>query len=534
MRYKFWWLLALMLCVVLAGCGKSGDGTGNAESRPAQGDPGRILTVLAGSEIKDIEPLLPQIEKATGLHLQMQYVGTLDAVEQLQNGANFDLAWLASSKYAMLTPGVRERVKGSERIMISPVVLGVKQQKAHELGWDDIARPPTWQEIAQAAGAGKFRFGMTNPASSNTGFAAVLGLASALSGKGEAMELADIDFKTLGAFAHAQSVTAGSSGWLAELYQREEESLDGMVNYASVMNALNASGKLKDPLFLVYPRDGVLTADYPLMLLNEQKRSDYDRLVAYLKGQEFQAAMTKLSFRTPVNNAVLPAVAMPTYFEMAFPAKRAVIDGLLDAFLNTVRKSADSTFVVDVSGSMTGERLQQLQTALLGLAGQDTSLSGRFARLHDRERISLLRFSSTVEDQRVWTMGTDTASNSNTLKSFSAYVGNLHANGSTALYSAAQQAYQAALERQRRDPERLYTVLLMTDGQSNAGVSVEEFSAWIQSLPPSQHKIRIYAVLFGEASGGQLENITQPTGGRVFDANKGGLQAAFKEIRGYQ
>lgn len=520
------WLGAMVLagCALLAGCGEhAGTSAGRGE-----------LTVLAGSELKDIEPLLPQIEKATGVRLQLKYAGTLDAVEQLQGGAQYDLVWLASNKYAMLTPGVKERVRASERIMISPVVLGVKQAKAHELGWDDATRPPTWQDIAKAAGAGRFRFAMTNPASSNTGFAAVLGLATAVSGKGEAMELADIDFKTLGAFAHAQSVTSGSSGWLSEVYEREADSLDGIVNYASVLNALNAGGKLKEPLFLVYPRDGVITADYPLMLINGARRADYEKLVAYLKGTEFQAAMTRVTYRVPVNTAVPAAVPVPDYFEMAFPAKLAVIDGLLDAYLNSVRRPADSTFVVDVSGSMSGERIGQLRATLLGLAGGDASLSGRFARLRDRERIALVRFSDYVEDEQQWALGSDRNANEAVLQDFSDYVKGLRTTGGTAIYSATRRAYQAALERAAKDPDRIYTLLVMTDGKNNSGIDADEFGRWLESLPAGQRTIRIFAVLFGEARSEQLEALTTPTGGRVFDANKAGLQAAFKEIRGYQ
>jgi Ca-activated chloride channel family protein len=39
---------------------------------------------------------------------------------------------------------------------------------------------------------------------------------------------------------------------------------------------------------LVYPHEGVSTADYPLMLLNERRRDDYQKVVAYLKGEAAQ------------------------------------------------------------------------------------------------------------------------------------------------------------------------------------------------------------------------------------------------------
>ena len=69
------WLMAALL-MLLAGCGA----------------PRVTLTVLAGSELQDLEPLLPLIERQTGVRLKMEYTGTLTGVEKLLGGAPYDLA----------------------------------------------------------------------------------------------------------------------------------------------------------------------------------------------------------------------------------------------------------------------------------------------------------------------------------------------------------------------------------------------------------------------------------------------------------
>ncbi|SMC28235.1 Ca-activated chloride channel family protein [Andreprevotia lacus DSM 23236] len=525
------YLLGLLAVLLLAGCGDKSAPAGDKAGASAK--PG--LTVLAGSELKDIEPLLPQIEQATGLHLQLKYAGSLDVIEQLQAGASFDLAWIANNKYALLDPAVRERVKASERTMISPVVLGVKASKAKALGWDKPDRQPTWADIAKVAGAGQFRFAMTNPASSNSGFSAVLGLAAAVAGKGDALETQDINKTALTAFARAQSLTAGSSGWLLDAYVGEQDRLDGIVNYASSLHALNQGGKLHEQLVLVYPKDGVITADYPLMLINPAKRADYDKLVAYLKGAEFQKAMTAQTYRQPLDPTMDAAMPRREYFELAFPAKLAVVDALLDGYQNEFRRPADSTFVIDISGSMgKGGRIEQLRGAIAGLAGSDASLSGRFSRFRARESISVLTFSDVVHEQHTWTLAEQAKDNTAELDQISDFALQLQPGGGTAIYSAAQTAYQNALARQARNPDRVYTLVLMTDGENNNGLTSQQFVQWFASLRPEQRRIRIFAVQFGEASRDELEALTGPSGGRVFDGSKAGLQAAFKEIRGYQ
>lgn len=543
-------LLALSLLTALAlglsGCNKREETSAAPASAPPAAKAASSFTILAGSELKDIEPLLPALEQATGLHVVFKYAGTLEAVERLQSGEkrgegsgeNFDGAWLASNRYALLTPGVKEKILASERTMLTPVVLGLKQSKAKSLGWLDSngqQRPGvTWKDIAQAAEKGQFSFGMTSPSASNTGFSGLIGLAAALAGKGDALEEKDIDAKRLSAFFKAQTLTAGSSGWLAQAYVKEQSHIDGLINYAASLHALNASGQLTEPLALIYPQEGILTADYPLMLLNSAKRADYDKLLAFVRSAAFQKPMTQQTFRKPVATEVaFDAKLYPsTLIELPFPARLAVIDAVLQAFDDQIRRPADSSFVLDISGSMRGDRLAQMKTALLGLTGVDSTLSGRFARLREREKISLLAFDDSVRPAQNFTLQAQQREAAE--QAIRGYINGLQASGGTAIFSAAQNAYQTALERRKADPGRFYSVVLLTDGESNQGLSGSEFAAWYGALPEADKSLRIYAIQFGEARADQLEALASLSGGRVFNATRTPLAQVFKEIRGYQ
>jgi Ca-activated chloride channel family protein len=515
-------------CLMLAACDKAAQ-----SGAAAQDDPNRLV-VLAGSELKDIEALLPSIRAATGVELVPKYAGTLDAVERLQGGEAFDLAWLASNRYASLVPAVKARIHASERTMLTPVVLGLKQSRARELGWENNPSL-TWKDIASAAVAGKFTFGMTSPATSNSGFSGLLGLAAALSGKGDALEEKDIDAKRLAAFFKAQRMTAGSSGWLAEAYVKDQGKVDGMINYASTMLALNRGATLREPLVLIYPQDGIVTADYPLMLINPARRAAYDKVVAYVRGPQFQKAMSEQTLRRPVNpdvaQAPLPAQAL---VELSFPAKLAVVDAILAAFDNQVRLPTDSTFVLDQSGSMNDGRIDQLKKAMLGLSGVDTTVSGRFARFRNRERVFLVPFSTAPEATERFDMGKSDSENQVTLALLSKRVGRLQPDGGTAIYDSLIQAYQEALVRRRADPERFYSIVVMTDGVNTQGASSYDFVRWHAALPAAERDLRVFPVVFGEADAAELQHVAELTGGRSFDSRKSSLAAIFKEIRGYQ
>jgi len=499
--------------------------------------PSTTLTVLAGSELKDIEPLLDDIRRATGVRLQMTYVGTLDGVERLQSGEQTDIAWFASNRYAMLVPDAKKRIVASERTMLTPVVLGLKSSKAKALGWDDGSGSytgATWKDISQAAEAGKFTFGMTSPASSNTGFSALLGLAAALSGKGDALEANDIDSKALASFFKAQKMTAGSSGWLAEAFLKNQDQVDGIINYSSVLLSLNRDPAMREKLTLIYPKDGITTSDYPIMLINPDKRAAYDALVTYLRGVDFQKAMAQSTLRLAVNPEVAQPNPASAIGELAFPAKQEVVDTILLTFDNQVRTPPDSTFVLDTSGSMEGRRLDQLKTTMLGLSGNDASISGRFARFRNREQIHITPFSDVVETTQSFDMGGDEAQSRKVLQSISSYVSGLYASGGTAIYDATAVAYKEALQRRQRDPNRFYSIVVMTDGANTSGISLANFERWYNALPAQMKGIRVFTISFGSAREDELKRLAEMTGGRSFDGTKSGLQAIFKEVRGYQ
>jgi Ca-activated chloride channel family protein len=150
-----------------------------------------------------------------------------------------------------MIPGASKRLGASTKIMASPVVLGVRRPLARKLGWDKKA--PTWRDIAKAAEAKKFTYGMTDPSASNSGFSALVGVASALSGGGAALDAKRaIDVgPDLRRFFSGQTMTSGSSGWLADQFIKKSAkrgSPDGLANYESVLLGLNAEGKLSSHL----------------------------------------------------------------------------------------------------------------------------------------------------------------------------------------------------------------------------------------------------------------------------------------------
>jgi Ca-activated chloride channel family protein len=519
-------LVAVLAAGLVGGCGDD-------KSSPNANDP-NTLTVLAGSEVKDLEPLLPDLRKATGVSLVMKYSGTLEGAEAISGGAATDVAWFANGNYLSLLPGAGSRVVAREKIMLSPVVIGVKKSVADRFGWTDNPNV-TWKDIQITSADGKFRFAMTNPAASNSGLTALIGVASALSGSSDSIDTGTINKDALRAFFKGQALTAGSSGFLADSYLRDQDTVDGIINYESILLSLNNGGKLHEPLVLVYPKEGIVTADYPFLLLNDAKRAAYDKVTAYLRSPDVQKRIMTDTLRRPA----IPGIPLDARFttqtliELPYPAKLETIDALITAYLDEVRRPASAVFVLDVSGSMEGDRLDKLKAAMKALTGTDTSITGQFTRFRAHEQVTIVTFAGEIEDTREFTID-DTKPDGPDMTAIRAYIDGLQTFDSTAIYTGLEKAYEVIGTSQASDPDRLFSIVLMTDGENNAGVTPEDFTTDYHTLAAPVQAVHVYPVLFGDASKDAMAAIATLTGGTVFDATTTSLLTIFKQIRGYQ
>ncbi|MFG1642626.1 substrate-binding domain-containing protein [Amycolatopsis sp. NPDC049252] len=532
--------LVALSAVLLAGCSDSSSSAPLGDPEPG------TLRILAGSELADMQPVLDEAEKATGVKVKFTFTGTLEGAESLANGSvdgKYDAVWFSSNRYPAGIPEAAKRLGNQVKIMSSPVVLGLSASSAQRLGW--TGKPVGWGEIAAQAGKKAFTYGMTDPSASNSGFSALVGVASALAGAGNAIDARQIAAVTpqLTQFFSAQALSAGSSGWLSDAYTRRAtgqdpgQKVDGLINYESVLLSANASGKLPEPLKVIYPSDGVITADYPLTLLasaGDDARSAHQRLADYLRTPDVQKKIMDTTQRRPV----VPGVALGSQFarrdlvELPFPATQQAVDALLQAYFDKIRRPSRTLYVLDTSGSMEGDRIDALRTALAGLTGADNSLTGRYRRFRSREEVTMLPFNTGPQAPRTFTVPEqDPAAELARIKAFAE---GLKARGGTAIYDSLSQAYRVLEPLAARDPDRFTSIVLMTDGENANGSSLPDFQASFGSLPPAMKGVPVFTVLFGEGSSDELTQVATMTGGKVFDARKVQLPDVFQEIRGYQ
>ena len=522
--------LAAFMSLVLVACSTFEEGTSNTPDTSGAGPSGNAdLTIVAATELKDLEELVDRAAEELGFTIDMQFPGgTLENSQTLKQGGfdgEVDATWFATNRYVNLI-GASDKLDGETKIATSPVAFGVWEDSAKRLGWD--TKQPTWAEFADAAASGKFTFGMTNPQASNSGFSALVSVATALADTGDAISPTDLERvgPQLKELFEAQSMVSGSSGWLAETFVNDSSRGDGIINYEATLHQLKAQGV---PIEVVVPADGVISADYPLSALANPAHADargrVEELSRWLLEHQEDIAQT---YRRPVTGVdnVPVEIANQHVIELPFPANEGVVDELLYAYDNSYRKPGRTTFVLDTSGSMEGQRLASLKSIMHSLIdGSASTLTGDVS-LRDRETVTLQAFDFAPHEPLTVRFSREDPKSAEKLSDF---VDGLQAEGGTAVYETLLKALR------NTDPNGgIPSIVLLSDGESTVAPDYVEFKRQYEALPEQLRNVPVFVILYGDANAIEMQALADLTGGEVFDALGGDLAAAFKEIRGFQ
>ena len=524
--------LAVMVLstVVMAGCARGTDTftseTAGVPTVVFDDDP---LRIIAATELRDLEAAVEQASGELGFAIELEFPGgTLENSERLRQGdfdADVDATWFATNRYADLI-GASDKLGQATRIATSPVALGVTGDHARHLGWTE--RQPTWAEIGSAAASGQLTFGMTDPSTSNSGFSALVSAATAYADTGQALTLDDIESEApeLRSFLSGQTMTSGSSGWLKDAFLRDPNRANALINYESVLHTLNAENNAG--LQVVVPADGVVSADYPLTPLATADAEANRQVEALAKWMLDHPEHLTNTFRRPVDPmAILPPELTRAFvIEQPFPGDRAVTDALIAAYHNELRVPGNTTFLLDVSGSMAGTRMELLRSTMREMiSGEASSLTGDVS-LREREEVTIIPFTSSPGEPIAATVDEVGGPQRQELLNG---VATLQAEGGSGIYDALLQAYDEV------EPGAFIpSIVLMTDGEQTGGHTFGDFQRLYSELPTEKKRIPVFVILYGEANITEMENLAGLTGGKIFDAMNGHLEDAFAEIRAYQ
>jgi len=532
-------LISLIIPLLFGGCDRN-------EPQPQKTAPKNIkasaitLSIVSGSENKTLEPLLQHFSHQQNIQVSMQYMGSVDIAHEIAKGAHseFDAVWPASGLWLSL--GDKQGlVKHAQSIMRSPVVFAVKKSIAEKLGWDK--KDVTVMEILEATERGDVRFAMTSATQSNSGASAFLAFLSAFAGSPEVLTTEQLNDSQVGntikRFLNTVNRSSGSSGWLMEMLRKEYLYYDGMVNYESMVIELNqklAPGQ--EPLYAVYPVDGLSIADSPLGFIDRDNKKKED---AFLKLQEYllspavqdsiqsqgrrtglvgmQADATKTGVFNPDWGIDIQRILNP----IRVPAV-PVVEEALNLYQTSFRKPSLTAYVLDYSGSMQGEGIEQLKKAMRTLL--DQKIAKQFLLQASPEDITIIvPFNSQVIDAFQ-----GEGNKPETLRELLRRVETLQPGGGTNMYLAAAQAMKT-MKTYAESGKYQASVIVMSDGVSEG--NSQQFHSTLAGSGMGKD-IPVFTILFGKAKKEQMQELAETMSGRMFDG-RADVVKAFREAKGY-
>ena len=492
----------------------------------------QTLRIVSGSENKELEPILEEYADEEDIRIEMSYKGSLDIMRLLEEeDISYDAVWPASSLW--LTVGDTDhRVKHAESISITPVVFGIRKSLAEELGF--VGREVSVRDILSVIEAGKLKFCMTSATQSNSGASAYIGFLYALLGNPEMITMEDLQSEELKTqvqeLLYGVDRSSGSSDWLKDMFL--EGDFDAMVNYECLMIQTNEvlEDRGEEPLYVVYPYDGLSLADSPLGYVDqgeEEKEELFLGLQEYLLSEETQDAIQRTGRRTGYTgisernreifreewglqpDRVLSPIRMP---------ETEVLFECLNLYQTELRKPSLSVYCLDYSGSMSGRGNRQLVEAMEQLLIQENAAKNFLQASQDEVNI-LIPFNSEPIDVFM------AAGNGSELEGLYERVEEQTPGGGTNMYSAIVEGLDLLYSFDLSD----YTpaIILLTDGQS--GGSIDDIEPYYSDLGVS---IPIFSIMFGDADESQLEELAEYSNARVFDGREN-LTEAFRSVKGY-
>ena len=495
----------------------------------------QTLNILSGSENQVLEPILEEFEKKNNIKINMTYEGSVDIMQELQNGAQgYDAVFPANSIWISMGD-TNLKVKHQQSITTTPVVFGIKKSVAEKLGF--VGKDVTTKDILEKIEDKELSFMMTSATQSNSGATAYLGFIYALLNNPEVITSEDLDNeelkKDLTTILSGVNRSSGSSDWLKDLFL--ESNYDAMVNYESIIIDTNKSlvAEGKEPLYVIYPKDGLGIADSPLGYIDNgdsQKEDAFLKLEEYLTSDEVKPKLLELGRRTAFainfeNNN--PDVFNPDWGidtkkvlnVMKMPSAD-VIQKALNMYQTELRKPSLTVYCLDYSGSMYGDGVESLRNAMDMLLNQNKAAT-YMLQASPKDVTIVIPFDDEVLD--IWKAE---GNNETTLKELQNKINDLNPQGGTNIYDPLVAAMNEISKYDVSD----YTtsIILMSDGMSNSGNIQDVINKWNSS----KLDIPIFSITFGNSDEAQLQELADFSKARVFDGKKD-LEKAFKQAKGY-
>lgn len=520
-----------------------------------------VVTMVYGSEKQAwLEPLVTTYNEQrnrTGegsvIVIEATPMGSIESGDAIVEGRLTPVVWSpASSAYVPVVETKWRQQHSTDLIVgtpkdlvLSPVVVAMWRPMAEALGWPE--RTLGWSDIAELAVSdegwaaygypewGGFKFGHTAPNRSNSGIISVIAEAYAGAGKQRDLTLDDLQSDAVIAFMTAVESSiihyGSSTGFFAtRMFERGPSYLSAAVLYENLIaeqEAKRLRGESQQlPVVAIYPKEGTFWSNHPYITLNAPWVTDEQQEAAgmfesFLLARPQQTQSIAYGFR-PADPGV--PLTSPLDLEHGVDPQQPqtvlevppgeVVEGVLNLWRAQVKKPVDLVVVMDISGSMKGEKISAARTSLIEFINL----------LDDRDRLQILLFSDELIPL------TPLSPLGEKREDVMRRVAGVIEGGDTRLYDAIQLAYDDLAAH--GDSKHIRAIVALTDGNDTAStLDLEQLLHSVGNLSEGGHATKVFTIAFGNnADARVLIQISEATGARQYDSDPDTIRQVYSEI----
>jgi Ca-activated chloride channel family protein len=518
------------------------------------------ITMLYGSEkeawlvplVEEFNAARYKTEEGSIIEVEATPMGSIESAEGIVAGTLQPTIWSpASSVYVPVANAewrkthAEDLVVGTpEDLVLSPVVIAMWKPMAEVLGWPD--RDIGWTDIAELAIAdegwaaygypewGTFKFGHTHPNFSNSGIVSVIAEAYAGADKVRDLTLDDLDDPELAAFV--QDVESSvihygrSTGFFARrMFNNGPSYLSAAVMYENLVveqERKRLSGESSQlPVVAIYPEEGTIWSNHPYAVLNAPWVTEAQAEAAgifedFLLDTPQQLRSIEYGFR-PADPAIPLTSPLdtqhgvdPSQPETVLEVPSAdVIVGIQELW-REVKKPVDLVVVMDVSGSMQGQKIASARQSLLDF----------IELLDDRDRLQIILFSHEL------TTLTPLTPLGEKREDVRRRVSGVIEGGDTRLYDAVQVAYEEL--RENGDPKHIRAIVALSDGADTvSNMNLDQLVQQVGNLSEGGNATKVFTIAFGnDAVEHILQRIAESTGGKQYNSDPETINEIYADI----
>ncbi|HEY4690147.1 MAG TPA: VWA domain-containing protein [Anaerolineae bacterium] len=283
-----------------------------------------------------------------------------------------------------------------------------------------------------------------------------------------------------------------------------------------------------EKLVALYPKEGTFWHEHPFATPNADWVTPEQRAAAkvftdYVRSKPVQETILANGFRpavpdVPLGYPITPDLGVDpnqpaTVLDVPDPAVVAAVQ----ASWQYVKKQADVLLLIDVSGSMSGDKIDQAKQAALAFLD----------KLPVQNRVGLTTFSDVIDDRVPIDSFERNASDMRLA------IQSLEANGDTALYDAIIRAVETL--GQDEEGDRIRAIVLLSDGQDTASTrSLNEMVNAINTGRADKNPILIIPVAYGgDADINALNAIARSSSTKVQSGDPANISSVLEIISSY-